>query len=305
MASKRFVFLTIIELIVIAYILTDLFVLSKTTPEVRLANWETEANLPVIGKREYYDVVMLGTSHARIFSRYQNHERVEKALDRKFINLSQGGERGGVRNQQVYLDYFLRRRNTAETLVYFVDPFVFYRSSLDNNEKIYINEPYRKDFASLLKQVETDTKKIDFYNTKDSRGIQPIEYPEFDKTYQETQSGTPSLDAINERIQFLYTDDYNKVKFDETLRVLMGTITKAKNEGMRVIVIVPTTQLPEQLGDKYVLEALKEESNKGDFEYYNYSHIISDTAMYYDTDHLNTEGIVFFTKQYLKPILDK
>lgn len=306
MRSKRFIIITIIEILIIGFIVVDLFFLpSNNEPvEERLSNSQTEANLPVIGKREYYDAVFLGTSHARIFSRFENHARVEKVLGKKFINLGQGYERGGVKSQQTYLNYFYERGNFATTLVYFVDPFIFYRRNLDENVSIYVNEPYRHDFNNLLKDVETNNEIVEFYETKAGKGIQPTKYPEFEKKYQgDISSITP--EAIDDRIAHLYQDPYNKEQFDKTLSILLQTIEIARGHGMRVVVIIPTTQIPAQPRDSYVLDALRAEAKKRLFTFYDFSHVITDPSLYYDTDHLNTPGILYFTKKHLKPILDK
>ncbi len=304
MFKRKFAIITIVEIIIIVVVLLDLFVIPKEV-EVRLENWQTEANLPVIGKNEDYDAVFLGTSHGRIFSRFKNHDRVEKILGKNFINLSQGGERGGVNSLQSYLLYFYMRDNSAKTLAYFVDPFSFYHKTLDDNPKIYINEPYRKDFYNLLVDQQTDKAIIDFYKTKDEKGIKPIEYPEFNKDIEDTKVATLEGKALVDRINYLYTDAYNREEFEKTLQTLLETIRIAQNHGTRVVVIVPTTQFPEQLGDRFVLDALKEHASKSRYEYYNYSTAITDPALYYDTDHLNTEGVLLFSEKYLKPILDK
>lgn len=306
MKNRRFVIVTLIEIVVIAFILLDLFVipLKKGTPEKRLENWQTEANLPVIGRRQYYDLVFLGTSHSRIFSRFKNHDRVEAALGKTFINLGQGYERGGVKSQQTYLDYFYQRGNFANTLVYFVDPFIFYRNSLDDNKSLYVNEPFREDFYSHLKDEETPADIVSFYESKDSRGIKPTRYPEFEKSYMGDISNIDEK-AIQDRISHLYTDPYNQQQFDQTLGTLLETIRIARGRGMRVIVILPTTQLPQQPQDEIVIKTLRNEAKKGLFEFYDFSHAITDPQLYYDTDHLNTPGILYFTKKHLKPILDK
>lgn len=306
MKGKRFILVTIVEIVIILLIVLDLFIMpsKKDIPEKRLENWQTEANLPVIGRREYYDAVFLGTSHARIFSRFKNHDRVEAALDKTFINLGQGYERGGVKSQQTYLDYFYQRGNFANTLVYFVDPFIFYRKSLDENHTLYVNEPFREDFFSHLQDEETSQDIVSFYETKQSRGIQPTKYPEFEKNYM-ADIGKIDEKAIQDRVAHLYTDPYNQQQFDKTLQTLLETIRIARGRGMRVVVILPTTQIPRQPQDEPVITGLRKEAKTGLFEFYDFSRAITDPALYYDTDHLNTPGILYFTKKHLKPILDK
>lgn len=65
--------------------------LSNKVERKGFSNHETESNLFFINDNENFDLLLLGISHARNFSRHKNHQRVEKILDKKFINLGQGG----------------------------------------------------------------------------------------------------------------------------------------------------------------------------------------------------------------------
>lgn len=305
MKWKRFIVFLVGSIAMMAMAL--IFYLPKATnsPPTEVQNWNTETNLPLIGTRTYYDLIFLGTSHARIFSRFQNHERVEKTLGKSLINLAQGYERGGARSQQMYFLYFYEQQNFANTLVYFVDPFIFYRKRMDANPEIYTNEPFNHDFYNVLKENDTPKEILNFYLTKEQKGLRPTIYPEFDKTYQGAQANDLQQEQFEERIRFLYEDSYDKSQFDQTFANLTQTFRVAREHGMRVVVIIPTTLLPEQKGDKLVYAALEKGSKDGLYEYYNFAHAIKDTSLYYDTDHLNTEGVLLFTNQYLKPILEK
>jgi len=64
-------------------------------------NWQTESNLLIMPGDETHDLMFLGTSHARQFSRHNNHTKVSELLNTEFINL--GSTDGGILNQQTYL----------------------------------------------------------------------------------------------------------------------------------------------------------------------------------------------------------
>lgn len=272
--------------------------------EVVLNNWETEANLPVIQKNKHYDFVLLGSSHARIFSRYNNHLRVENLLNKKFINLSQGAEKGGVVSQQTYLRYFYQRGNTTKTLIYFVDPFMFYNSQLDDNSSLYKNEPFRLDFYyQLLMNQPKNSNIIEAYAAKRLDDQEATTYPQYLASSMETKTTLPSQSTIDSRVQFLYQDSYDEKKFNETVAVLMETVNIAREKNNRVVLIIPSTLFPKQIYDNYVFDSISKASRNGEFEYYNYSSAINDLDLYHDVDHLNTNGVLTFTKIFLEPIL--
>ena len=117
----------ILKVILLGAIISSMIFTISSIPFWRydFKNGETEANLPIIKSNQHYDIVFLGTSHGRTLSRFGNHDRVEKILSKKIINLSTGGGRG-IYSSQIYLDYFFKRGNTTDTIVYFIDPWVFY-----------------------------------------------------------------------------------------------------------------------------------------------------------------------------------
>lgn len=282
------------------------FIIYPRPSSGKLGNWQTEANLPVIGQNKHYDFILLGTSHARIFSRYHNHARVEKLLDKKFINLAQGGERGGVVNQQAYLRYFYQKNNSASTLVYVIDPFIFYRDSLDNTPEIYQFEPFDKDFLRILEQISKNKEVIDSYKKNSvTPPRQPREYNVYQKLFQDDKTSPPTDQEIKDRVDFLYHDPFEEEKFKERFATMQESIQIARQHNTKVIVLVPTTLLKKQPKDEYILEMIRKNAGNNEYQYYNLWNAVSDTNLYYDTDHLNTEGILFFTAKYLKPLLEE
>lgn len=61
-------------------------------PKYERTNTTTEATFSAIPKNHKYDFAIMGTSHAREFSRSANHEMVEQLTGKTFFNLSKKGE---------------------------------------------------------------------------------------------------------------------------------------------------------------------------------------------------------------------
>ncbi len=274
---------------------------SQVPPEMK--NWETETNLPLIGRNNSYDLLFLGSSHARIFSRFHNHQRVEKILGQSIINLSQGAERGGIISQHTYLSYFYFNRNTAATVVYFIDPFFFFRRNLDDGEHILSNEPFRRNFYRVARDEGINKDALKVYQGNGDTPLSPSEFDMYFKERQDAAMTEIDQEKLDARIAFLYQDGYNEQHFRKSFDKLAKTVREAKKHSARVVFVIPATLIPPQPDDYRVTEALQNAAKKEGYELYDFSEAITDPSFYYDVDHLNTKGIEKFTKEFLKPVL--
>jgi hypothetical protein len=68
--------------------------------------------------------------------------------------------------------------------------------------------------------------------------------------------------------------------------------------------IFPTTLLGDLPGTPEVKAALAEIKKDYPLDFYDYSNAITDVELFNDHDHLNTAGVVEFSKKYLKPLTD-
>jgi hypothetical protein len=297
----------------VAFILISFFVLigiyfmfkRQQNIDVPQLNWKTENNLPLIQRAKSYQLLFLGSSHARTFSRFENHKRVEQILKKSIINLAQGGDRAGLVDQKTYLDYFYSRKNNASVVVYFIDPYIFYNDNLDNNISLYNNEPFRVDFFIHLFKIEQVNPVIkEAYITKLISPEKINSYLEFQQKSQDSQTSTISATMIKNRINTLYKKTFNREDVNDRLAVLMDTITLAHQHNSKTILIVPPTLLGQSSQDKYIFDKLEDLSNDYSFKFYNFGDKILSKKYYYDTDHLNTAGVTYFTDTYLNTILN-
>lgn len=263
-------------------------------------NWNTESNLFIIPENSSFDLLIMGTSHGRIFSRNQNHLIVEKILSKKILNISYSS--GGIIPEEIFLEYFFKKGNKTKSIVYFIDPFVLYSSSW--NEKFYdlgIAEPINALFLSELFSFDINKRVIfDYFAskftlkwiTKKPNDSLPI-----------LQTVSLNNSDIKWRINNLYPDSMNNNNFNKYANELKKVVSLSEKNNAKIVFVIPST-LFEDPGNKQLEKLLKIFKEKYNIPYYDYSSAIKDSNLFYDIDHLNRRGIIFFTTNYLKKIFN-
>jgi hypothetical protein len=262
----------------------------------------TESNVLFMPESENFDVVILGSSHARSFSRKGNHERMEKITGKKIANLSKGHGAGGIKNQLLYLDYFLKEGNTAKSLVYFIDPFVFYNDKMDNNNFIYNNEPFDFSFATHIIQQGTRTETFVNYlkyklkpywwnyspdtDTAETRYLTEVDSSKFDK-----------------RLAVMYSDGMKNEIREEKIDYLRKVIHTGMKNKMKIMFVVPPTLLGKLPDHDNMMQSIQKLVRDKGIPVHDYSTSVVEWQYYYDLDHLNTNGCNYFAEKYLKEIL--
>ncbi len=261
---------------------------------------QTESVLGSTPSDTEYDLLLMGSSHGRIFSRSGNHLKVERILGLKMANISRSG--AGVVPEQTYLEYFYLKGNKTRTIVYFIDPFAL--STVKWNERLYFltDEPFKFEFLPLLFKngIETDV----IYNYVKSK---------FLKSWQKdhgmiTEDATYCLkhivqESVEKRTAAIYPDGFKPAVFNNYLDELEKTIKFAQRHTCRLIFIIPPTLLGWTPGQPQLLGRLKFFKEKFGVPFYDYSMVIRKPQLFYNHDHMNVRGVAFFTSSYLKPIV--
>lgn len=267
-------------------------------------NWTTEANLLHIPADKNFDLLILGTSHARSLARARNHLRMEKILGRDIINLSQGLGGGGLLNQFAFLKYFYKQDNTADTIVYFIDPFVFYNPYFDSKDELYVYEPARFGFFSVLLNLGFDPGVIYTYLyskfTERWLGHHPF-------SWKSESSQIENINAVSvfKRYNVVYPNDLDEEVFrDKSALFERITAYIDKKQNHNLIFVVPPG-LIEWPGHDNMISLLKEIKIQYGIPYYDFSDSMKELEYYKDHDHLNTKGVEYFTRNYLKPLFEE
>lgn len=273
-------------------------------PEQKFNNTRTESNLLIMPRKRHVDVVLLGTSHARNFARENNHKRVEKILDKQVLNLGIG-EGGGVVPTVMFMELFYeRRKNSADTVIYFLDPWVLYSPMWNEHNRFGKREPFY--FPLLFKMLSHgfDAISIRHYlkSKLDDEWLSTT--AEVDEESIDTVVVPEQLKKRHARIDNLYPDGTRQRYRKYYQAQLVELIKLCQLHGSRLVLIKSPTLLEEEPGAGALARLFKQLEKQYGIETYDYTHIYSDLSLFEDLDHLNTNGVERFTADYLKPIVE-
>ncbi|HPI09992.1 MAG TPA: hypothetical protein PLK63_03080 [Catalimonadaceae bacterium] len=268
-------------------------------------NSETESNLLVMRNDSSYDLVFLGISHARNFSRHRNHERIESILNQKILNMGQGGGICGPNEQLFYLQYFYSQGNKAKKIVYVLSPPFMFSVSLPIASNTFNYEPFRIPFVWQYLNFPAENRSerlmsmIQFKLTPTWINHIPFSYPIGTSRLEKLDSATV---AKGQELAFNSGSEDMK-RFAFSADILQQTIDLARSHGTEVVLFIPPAlfgkwrghEITKKFGEKVALQ-------KG-VSFYDFSETEFDPKFYYDHHHLNTYGVVHFTEKFLKPVL--
>ncbi|MEK9173459.1 MAG: hypothetical protein AAB594_02735 [Patescibacteria group bacterium] len=274
------------------------------------SNPNSEANLFVIPKNVKYDLVILGTSHAREFSNGDNHQVVQAMLGKSFLNLSKS--LAGVLPQKFYLSYFFKEKNKTEKILYFIDPFVLY--SIDaNEERLFNDEPFRMDVLWGL--AENGFSKTVIYNYLKSNisrlKINPLAWLPFEPNlgtknkYRAGGDFKPIDVKLLDQTVGNYYNGLDEQEFSKSALRLKNIIELAEQHQARMVFVIPPTQWRIDPGKEDAKKLMFDLKEKHQVEFHDLSESVKNPKFYKDSDHLNKDGVVYFTERFLKPILNK
>jgi hypothetical protein len=116
----------------------------------------------------------------------------------------------------------------------------------------------------------------------------------------------PSRYAVQQRIDYLYPQDDDPDMVGRYLDVLERLFRTAQAEGIRVLVLkMPLTDaFRKALPDEPSFDqALKERIAPLGIDYLDFSEVLPDASLFFDTDHLNRQGVERFYDAYLRDTL--
>lgn len=257
-----------------------------------------------------YDHVILGASHAMPLDFEDTNREVEKLSGARIMNLSMEG--GGVLPNRLLLEYFLARHR-AGTVVYIVDSFAFYSAQW--------NEDRLAD-AGLLQRAPLDWSLVAaLWRHPWARPLLPAYLSGFSKINNRNrfQSDIPDAERTlfrrvyrpvafldRQRMAYLYSGKVDPAALARYLEAMRDLIRLAKARGAAFVAIKPP--LPERIvamiqGEAAFDAALKAMLEAEGVKLHDFSRVNNRDAFFYNTDHLNRDGVLAFAKDHLAPLL--
>ncbi len=269
------------------------------------APWETDSVLLVMPQNQQYGSVFLGTSHAYICSRFsEHHQLTEEILGQRLLNLAQPTG-GGLMPARFFLEYFLEEGNQTDSVVYFLDPFVFFCVGSNEYHKFVYNEPFRFRFLwKLLRNHYGIRRVITYIRSKFGRDwlLQRSE-PLIAHPYA-LQPSEIDPERIKKRIGTLYPDGLQEENFQKYAQEFLKIARLCREHGIPLHVITPPTLLGPEPGAARVNAWLREQQKTEAFSFHDFVNAMPQARFFYNLDHLNTAGIAHFMQYYVRPILD-
>lgn len=263
---------------------------------------------------ETFDWVILGASHALPLDYGNVPDRLEADTSQSAIVLADTGA-GPVFNRFVFDQ--ARQDIKFKNLLYIVDSFAFL--SPDWNEdriadrKLLRKTPLRASTASLMidyvVQEGVDPRGLLDYVTCFSKLNDAARFtsPDWRGAENFDRKARPSRYAVQQRIDYLYPQDGSgRETANRYLDALEGMFRSAQAEGIRILVIkMPLTDaFRKALPDESAFdEALKQRIAPLGIDYLDFSGALPEPSLYFDTDHLNRQGVERFYDGFLRDAL--
>ena len=267
-------------------------------------NWEAESNLLMMKSDYDYDLLIMGISHARNFSRHKNHLRMEEIMQYEIINIGIGGGRCGANDQHFFLKYFYDRGNSANKVLYVLSPTLMTKGFSNKASNTFALEPLNLDFFLQYLNYQTDNKyeRLFYYvKSKFSRKwikLQP-------SSLERKKSALKALDStkIKKGLKLLQVEGERADEFQRNCIKVEETIRLSIANNSEIIFFIPPALFGKWQGHYETMDFLEKMREKYGVNYYDFSESVLIPKYYYDHHHLNSDGVDYFTENYLLNIL--
>ncbi len=257
-----------------------------------------------------FDFVILGASHAAVFDYRDMNAQLENLARARIMNLAEVGS--GIAMNRLLLDYFLAHHSTS-AVVYILDSFAFYSAEWNEarmrDASLFLRAPFDPALARLLlKTPSSRSTALDymsgFSKINNPDRFEPDTFPDegarFDRAYR------PIAQIDRQRLAYLYPVNPELSTVNQYVVEFESLVRDARERGLRFLVVRPPlparvrVQLP---GEDQFDASLRARLEPHGVEWHDFSKVANDEALFYDTDHLNREGVMNFSANHLAPVL--
>jgi hypothetical protein len=130
----------------------------------------------------------------------------------------------------------------------------------------------------------------------------PDEGTRFERAYR------PVAQIDRQRLDYLYPESIDASVFARYLAEFEQLVGDVRARGVRFVVVrppIPARIRPELPDEDGFDEALQARLESHGVEWHDFSTVGNDEALFYDTDHLNREGVLNFFEHHLAPALSR
>ncbi|WP_431243033.1 hypothetical protein ACQ9BO_25860 [Flavobacterium sp. P21] len=280
-----------------------LLLTSKYVNDRNFKNSQTESNTLIIKSYHKYDLMFMGISHARTFSRWGNHEVVEKILNKKIINIGQGSGICGINEQLFYLQYFYSKGNKVNTIALVLTPPMLTSEESPIASNTFNLEVFDLNFLYQYLMFDSENKSqriIEYSQSKlRSKWIDLMPDHKIGKIDSLTKIDRAKVDGN----LLSWQKNINVERFKKSCYQVEKIIKLAERNNSKVVLTIPPALFGKWPGHNQASDFAKRMMKKHKINFYDFSEAVLIPGYYSDHHHLNTKGIKYFTNIYLKPIL--
>ncbi|WP_264535030.1 hypothetical protein [Flavobacterium sp. N1736] len=302
---KKFIVKTI--LVFTGFLIILLIVLLASSAYVKSRNFknsQTESNTLFIKADENFDLMFMGISHARNFSRYGNHEILEKMLKKKTVNIGQGEGKCGLNEQLFYLNYFYSENNKVDTIFFILSPPMLTSDKLPFSTNTFNEEVFNLKFCSqyLLFDTENKYERMIQYGQSKLKASWIDLMPNY-KIGKFDSLKKIDLASVKKGVKFVHGESINTEIYNKACLEVEKIVKTAKENKSEIIMIIPPALFGKWPEHELAIDLAKKMKTNYNVKYYDFSESVLVPEYYYDHHHLNTNGVKYFAQHFLKPLL--
>ena len=276
---------------------------SKIVDNRTFENDETLSNLLVFEKGDTFDLAIMGISHAREFSDYDNHSTVEKNLGKKMLNLGMGHGLCGMNEQVFFLKYAYLQDVHIDTLVFIISPPLIYSDNLNHAAKTFKLEPFRPKFLYEYLKYDADNKAERIFVYLRSK-LSPEWLTHYPKLRPKMERKLTHFDStvVSRGFEAAFKNGIDDSIFNKNSRMVEQLIVLAKEHNTEVVLMITPALFGKWWGHDNTISLCAQLKEKYGISYFDFAETIFNPELYHDHHHLNSEGLDLFTRTYMQEV---
>ncbi len=280
-------------LILAISVITGVTILSSVYVQSKDFNpGNTESNLLTLNNKKDFDYLFLGNSHARNFSRNNQHKNLEKELGGTVLNFGQGRGICGINDQYFYLKYLLNQGYSFKYVVHAVSPPYLFDDLRNQSTTTFFEEPFSLSFLTqYLKHPAPNKFARLVHYSKTKWKLNWLKLTPLKKTENVNALEKIDLKAVQKGFKIAHPNGLSDEAFESNKNILNKSIELAKSHGIQTILLQTPILFDAWPGQEKFNHYCKSLEDKNLASYIDLSKAIDEHHFFYDHHHLNTPGI--------------